>query len=118
MHDMEMHALHEVIDLIDEEIEKAEEHLDLALELGHAHHDYGMHMKHAEESLKDADEWMTHKHGHMAKLKDSPHDHHKACHHAWHHKHPHLQEEIDELKWRLHSYKQGHSNMPTTKSTW
>lgn len=105
MEHLEMHAAHSVVDLIDDEIEKAEEHLECALVLGHAHHDHAMHMKHAEESIKDAEEWMAHKHGHMQKLKDSEHAHHKSVCDFWHHRHPELQKDLDEVKWKHKQHK-------------
>jgi hypothetical protein len=106
MEHMEMHAMHEVLDLIDDEIEKAEDHLHCAMKIGHMHHDHAMHIKHGEESLKDAEEWLQHKSGHVHKMKDSDHAHHKVVCDLWHHRHPEMMKDLDEVKYKFHQHKQ------------
>jgi hypothetical protein len=106
----ELHAMHEVIDLIEEELEKAEDHLECAMKLGSAHVDHPMHIKHGEQSLKDAEEWMQHKHGHVQQMKGSDHAHHKVVCDLWHHRHPELMKDHAEVKYMFHNYKGGKQN--------
>lgn len=105
----EIYAMHEVVQAIEQEIVMAEDHLDCALKMAHRPELAMMYLKSAEMKCSAAEDFLKHKHAHMAQVKATGKDQtcpvHKSLCDMWQAKHPELHEDLDEMKFKIQQYK-------------
>ena len=100
-----MIALHEVINDIEDEIKHAGEHLSCAVKLGHMVDLAALYVESADEKIKRAERFMSHKKSRIDGLRARGDESHKPICDLWAARYPELIENIDELKFKVEQHK-------------
>ena len=100
-----MIALHEVLNVIDDEIKHAEEHLDCAVKLAHMPDLAALYTESADEKIKRAERFIAHKKMRMDNLRARAEEAHKPICELWSAKYPGVISDLDEVKFKVEQHK-------------
>ena len=98
-------ALHEVLNVIEDEIKHAEEHLECAVKLAHMSDLSALYAESADEKIKRAERFISHKKMRMDNLRARGEDAHKPICELWAAKYPELISYLDEIKFKAEQHK-------------